>query len=101
MIFKCIHISKLNLFIEFSVPPRAFSFVSNGTTYSGNRTIISPGTNVALILTFKADFLPTVKWMFTNLNNVTMELDLENNDQFNTSNLVLINMTNNIYQVMD
>ena len=53
--------------------------MSDGTTYSGNRTIVPPGTNVTLNLTFQSHFLPLVKWMFTNLNNITIEIDFVNN----------------------
>ena len=74
--------------------------MSDGTTYSGNRTIVPPGTNVTLNLTFQTHFLSLIKWMFTNLNNVTIEIDFVNNPHFKMSSPVLIDATNGIYQVM-
>ena len=75
--------------------------MSDGTTYSGNRTIVPPGTNVTLNLTFQSDFLPLVRWMFTNLTNVTIEIDFVNNPSFEMSSPVLIDVSNEIYQVMN
>ena len=72
--------------------------MSDGTTYSGNRTIVPPGTNVTLNLTFQSHFLPLVKWMFTNLNNITMEIDFVNNTSFEMLSPV---KSNEIYQVMN
>ena len=39
--------------------------------------------------------------MFTNRNNITMEIDFVNNTSFEMSSLVLIDVTNGIYQVMN
>ena len=75
--------------------------MSDGTTYSGNCIVVPPGTNVTLILTFQTHFLPLVRWMFTNLNNVTMEIDFVNNPRFKISLHILIDVTNGIYQVMN
>ena len=75
--------------------------MSDGITYSGNRTIVPPGTNVTLNLTFQTHFMPLVKWMFTNLNNTTMEINFVNNPRFVMSSPVLIDVTNGIYQVMN
>ena len=75
--------------------------MSDGATHSGNRTIVPPGTNVTLNLTFQAHFSPSVKWMFTNVNNSTMEIDFVNNPNFEMSSPVKIDVSNEIYQVMN